>query len=157
MIKQEVIILFLFISAGSELKKWSSHCWIISTIVSFVHLKNFRSLQWDSNPWHLRALLCHCRGHGFESHWTHLKFFRYSYETIAEIVEQVRGLFFQFISQPLFTKHFFHSIQEVLEFSDNKADILNVRPWKFDFFSTCLMLNFRSNFDCRIKLCQIEL
>ena len=28
----------------------------------------------------------------------------------------------------------FIPVQEVLVFSDNKADILNVRPWKFDFY-----------------------
>ena len=37
---------------------WRNHahtCWTISTIVSYVHLKNFRCLQQDSNPWPLRC------------------------------------------------------------------------------------------------------
>ena len=35
-------------------------------------------------------------------------FFKCTCETIAEIVQQVQGSFLQFISQPHFTKHFFH-------------------------------------------------
>ena len=50
----------------------------------------------------VRAPHRHCRGHGFESCWRHLKFFRCTYGTIAEIVQQVWGSFLQLISQPHF-------------------------------------------------------
>ena len=41
-----------------ELKKWSSHLLDNpSAIVSFVHVKNIRCPQWDSNPW---SLPCRC-------------------------------------------------------------------------------------------------
>lgn len=71
----------------------------------------------------LRRLNLHHRGHGFNFHWRHLKFFRYTGKTIAQIVLQVQESFklsstredhfLQFISKLHFTKisfihHSFH-------------------------------------------------
>ena len=50
-------------------------CWTISAIVSYVHLKIFRCLQRDSNPWPLRCLWRSiCWVHMFPRKGRHKKF-----------------------------------------------------------------------------------
>ena len=52
-------------------------------------------------------------------------FFKCTCETIAEIVQQMRGSFLQFISQPHFTKHFFHynGTLQIMKFVLQTVDI----------------------------------
>ena len=44
----------------------------------------------------VRTLYWHCRGYWFESCWRCLKIFRYTYQTVTEIFQQVWGSFLQF-------------------------------------------------------------
>ena len=128
----------MFVNCGWEMN-WKNDlhtCWTISGIVSYVHLKNFRCLRRDSNPWllqcwcsaptnwamkplrceevnllgscvpwsHLSGFIAQLKrtlhryrtGHGSESRWKPLTFFRCTYEPIAARVQQVWGSFLQF-------------------------------------------------------------
>ena len=55
-------------------------------------------------------------------------FFKCTCETIAEIVQQVRGSFLQFISQPHFTKHFFH-YNGNLQFMKFVLQTVDIKYW----------------------------
>ena len=56
---------------------------------------------------HFTEQLSHVHVKDF-SRWSHLKFFRYAYETIAWIVQQVRGSFLEFIINILIVISLFH-------------------------------------------------
>ena len=47
----------IFVQCGWEmnLRNDTHTCWTISTIVKYEHLKNFRCLEQDSNPWPLQC------------------------------------------------------------------------------------------------------
>ena len=64
---------------------WPAHIWVASWLSWLEHCTGIKEVM-SANP--------------FEDTWT---FFRCTYETIAEIVQQVWGSFFQFISQPHLT------------------------------------------------------
>lgn len=53
-----------------------------------------------------RALHRQQKGHDFEPRWKHLKFFRYTYKTIIEIDQQVRGSFLNHTTQTFFSTVF---------------------------------------------------
>ena len=80
-------------------------------INEFIHSKQWSHMYWSNDPrtcWAIEAIVSSVHqvsSPGFEamkSRWSHLKNFRCIYETIASIVQQVRGSFLQFISKAHF-------------------------------------------------------